>query len=189
MTRVALLLAGIAPFAVAVPAAAQSMDHSMHGSKPASKPAPAPATEPPVEAPMDHGNMQGMDMAPEASTCPPEHAAMGHCTAGDKASEKLAADMGAMEPDTAAPSDADCPPNMPKWATAPRKPAPPIRRPRSRGWKICREWRRCREWKRCLGWAARAERTCRPAMLPLRRPRRLVCRPHLPESRNGTFAA
>lgn len=76
MTRIALLLSGIAPLAFAVPAAAQSMDHSMHGSKPAAAPAP----DVPVEVPMDHDGMQGMDMAPEAPTCPPEHAAMGHCT-------------------------------------------------------------------------------------------------------------
>ena len=62
MTRIALLLSGIAPLAFAVPAAAQSMDHSMHGSKPAAAPAP----DVPVEVPMDHDSMQGMDMAPEA---------------------------------------------------------------------------------------------------------------------------
>lgn len=56
MTRVALLLAGLAPLAFAVPAAAQSMDHSAHGSQPAAEP------------------------APEAPGCTPEHAAMGHCT-------------------------------------------------------------------------------------------------------------
>src|SRR3546814_11101683 len=84
MTRVALLLAGIAPLAFAVPAAAQSMDHSMHGAAPAPTPAPsptpAPVAQPAPVAPaegsveqMDHGNMQGMDMEPEASSCPPEH--------------------------------------------------------------------------------------------------------------------
>ncbi|WP_428631765.1 copper resistance protein B [Sphingopyxis sp.] len=62
MTRIALLLAGIAPLAGAVPAVAQSMDHSMHG------PAPAP-TAAPVKEPMD--------------PCSPEHAAMGHCTPKD----------------------------------------------------------------------------------------------------------
>src|SRR3546814_7340588 len=81
MTRVALLLAGIAPLAFAVPAAAQSMDHSMHGAAlaptPAPSPTPAPVAQPAPEAPaegsveqMDHGNMQGMDMEPEASSCP-----------------------------------------------------------------------------------------------------------------------
>ena len=56
MNRVALLLAGLAPLAFAVPAAAQSMDHSAHGSQPVADP------------------------APEAPGCTPEHAAMGHCT-------------------------------------------------------------------------------------------------------------
>src|SRR3546814_13234824 len=85
MTRVALLLAGIAPLAFAVPAAAQSMDHSMHGAAPAPTPAPSPtpapvaqpAPEAPAEGPvgqMDHGNMQGMDMKPQASSVPPQHA-------------------------------------------------------------------------------------------------------------------
>ena len=46
MTRVALLLAGIAPLAFAVPAAAQSMDHSMHGAAPAPTPAPSPTPAP-----------------------------------------------------------------------------------------------------------------------------------------------
>jgi copper resistance protein B len=47
-----LRLAGIASIAFAVPAAGQSMDHSGHGEKQES----------------------------EAPDCPPEHAAMGHCT-------------------------------------------------------------------------------------------------------------
>src|SRR3546814_16281412 len=91
MPRVALVRGGIAPLAFAVPAAAQSMDHSMHGAAPAPTPAPsptpAPVAQPAPEAPaegsveqMHHGNMQGMDLEPEASTCPPEHAAKGHCT-------------------------------------------------------------------------------------------------------------
>ncbi len=67
MTRVALLLAGLAPFAFAVPAAAQSMDHSGHGSRPAAEP------------------------APEASGCTSEHAAMGHCIP-KAAPDKRAAD-------------------------------------------------------------------------------------------------
>ena len=112
MTRIALLLAGIAPFAVAVPAAAQTMDHSMHGAAPAAQPAPAeaPGCTPehaaighctPEAAPAadgdahaghgkGHGKGHGaghamdpaMDQAPAPSDpdCPPEHAAMGHCT-------------------------------------------------------------------------------------------------------------
>src|SRR3546814_17337099 len=106
MTRVALLLAGIAPRAFAGPAAAQSMDHSMHGAAPAPTPAPsptpAPVAQPAPEAPaegsveqMDHGNMQGMDMEPEASSCPPEHAAKGHCTPEAEAKDKSASDMDA----------------------------------------------------------------------------------------------
>ncbi len=123
MTRIALLLAGIAPLAFAVPAVAQSMDHSMHGSTPAPTPAPSPApvAQPTPEAPaegsmeqMDHSGMQGMDMAPEASSCLPEHAAMGHCTPEAEASDKGASDMGAMDHGTAQPSDPDCPPEHAK---------------------------------------------------------------------------
>lgn len=135
MTRLALLLSGIAPLAFAAPAAAQSMDHSMHGAAPAPTPAPsptptpapAPVAQPAPKAPaevsmeqMDHNGMPGMDMEPEASTCPPEHAAMGHCSPEAEASEKDAMDHG-----TAATSDPDCPPEhakmghcTPKDATA-----------------------------------------------------------------------
>lgn len=63
MTRVATLLSGIVLLAFAAPAAAQSMDHSMHG------PAPAPADQP--------------SAGTTAPSCPPEHAAMGHCTPED----------------------------------------------------------------------------------------------------------
>src|SRR3546814_2753782 len=77
MTRVSLLRAGISPLAFAVPAAAQSMDHSMHGEAPAPTPAPSPtpapvaqpAPEAPAEAPgeqLAHGNTPGLDMEPEA---------------------------------------------------------------------------------------------------------------------------
>ncbi|HET6525480.1 MULTISPECIES: copper resistance protein B [unclassified Sphingopyxis] len=127
MTRVALLLAGIAPLTFAVPAAAQSMNHSMHGAAPAPTPvpsptpAPAPVAQPAPEAPaegsmeqMDHGNMQGMDMEPEASSCPPEHAAMGHCTPEAEAPDKGASDMGAMDHGAPQPSDPDCPPEHAK---------------------------------------------------------------------------
>jgi copper resistance protein B len=95
MTRIALLLAGIAPFVLAVPAAAQSMDHSMHGSQPAPEPASEAPACTPEHAAMGHctlesapaektsdPDMKAMDHGAPASdpACPPEHAAMGHCT-------------------------------------------------------------------------------------------------------------
>ncbi|MBJ7498952.1 MAG: copper resistance protein B [Sphingopyxis sp.] len=138
MTRIAFLLAGIAPLAFAVPAAAQSMDHSMHGSAPAPTPAPTPAPvaspppTAPAEEPMDHGSMQGMDMAPEPSSCPPEHAAMGHCTPDAEASAKPATGMGTMEMEASSSSDPDCPPEhakmghcTPKASSADAMPAMP----------------------------------------------------------------
>lgn len=94
MTRAALFLAGIAPLAFAVPAAAQTIDHSMHGA--AATPAPAPKP------------------APEAPGCTAEHAAMGHCTLDPASPEKEAPDAGAQDMqamDRDAPaSDPDCPP-------------------------------------------------------------------------------
>ena len=125
MTRVALLLAGIAPLAFAVPAAAQSMDHSMHGAAPAPTPAPSPTPAPVAqsapEAPaegsmeqMDHGNMQGMDMEPEASSCPPEHAAMGHCTPKGAIAEAMVAAKGASGTDLP-PGDATAPAPPSDW--------------------------------------------------------------------------
>ena len=63
MTRVALLLAGIAPLAFAVPAAAQSMDHSMHGAAPAPTPAPSPTPAPvaqPAAAPIEPPQVQAL---------------------------------------------------------------------------------------------------------------------------------
>ncbi len=114
MIRIALLLSGIAPLVFAVPAAAQSMDHSMHGPKPAPEAAPAPAPKAPVEEPMDHDSMQGMDMAPDASTCPPEHAAMGHCTPKADTGDTMAGmeNMPGMEamPGTDGASGTDLPP-------------------------------------------------------------------------------
>lgn len=138
MTRIALLLAGIAPLAFAVPAAAQSMDHSMHGSAPAPAPASAPTPAPGPSASgesmeqMDHGSMQPMDMEPKAPSCSPEHAAMGHCTPeeenpgkGVDTPGKDAPAMGAMDHGTPPASDPDCPPEhakmghcAPKGATA-----------------------------------------------------------------------
>ncbi|HJS11524.1 copper resistance protein B [Sphingopyxis sp.] len=136
MTRIALLLAGIAPLAFAVPAAAQSMDHSMHGAAPAPTPAPSPVPAPKAPAAtdtaadgsieqMDHGAMPGMDMEPEASTCPPEHAAMGHCTPASEASGKDASDMGAMDGASPAP-DPDCPPEHAKMGHCTPKVADPM---------------------------------------------------------------
>jgi len=118
--RFAYLLSGIAPLMLAAPAMAQPMDHSMHGSAPtpapSPPPAPVPATQPAPEAPaegsaemMDDGAMQGMDMAPDASTCAPEHAAMGHCTP-----EPDVPDMGAMDHAAQPASDPDCPPEHAK---------------------------------------------------------------------------
>ena len=72
MTRIAFLLSSIAPLAfAAVPAAAQSMDHSTHGSTPAPAPSHSPAqvAKPAPEAPaeqMDHDSMPVMDMEPKA---------------------------------------------------------------------------------------------------------------------------
>ncbi len=123
MTRVALLLAGIAPFAFAPPAAAQSMDHSMHGTAqtPAPKPAPAPAPSPAPVAPpaptgdapaepMDHGAMEDMGPPVEALGCAPEHAAMGHCTLEPGPMNNGGRSMGAMDHGAMSPSDPDCPP-------------------------------------------------------------------------------
>src|SRR3546814_17880995 len=54
MTRVALLLAGIAPLVFAVPAAAPPMDHSMHGAATAPTPAPSPTPTPAPVAQPEH---------------------------------------------------------------------------------------------------------------------------------------
>ena len=119
MTRIALLLLGIAPLAFAAPAAAQSMDHSMHGQAPAPKPAPtpspapvarpAPSGETPAE-PMDHGAMQDMSAPVETQTCAPEHAAMGHCTPAPAPMEMSEPEGGAMDHGAMQASDPDCPP-------------------------------------------------------------------------------
>ena len=109
MTRLALLLAGIAPLAFATPATAQSMDHSTHGWAPAPAPTPSSAPETPAEEPMDHDGMQGMNMEPEASRCSLEHAAMGHCKPVAGTSDQASSDMGAMDHGTPPPSDPDCP--------------------------------------------------------------------------------
>ena len=119
MTRIALLLLGIAPLAFAAPAAAQSMDHSMHGQAPAPTPAPTPSPAPvasptpssetPAE-PMDHGAMQDMVAPAEAPICAPEHAAMGHCTPAPAPMEMSEPEREAMDHGAMPASDPDCPP-------------------------------------------------------------------------------
>jgi copper resistance protein B len=138
MTRIALLLAGIAPLAFAAPAAAQPMDHSVHGSQPAPDSAPeAPACTPehaamghctldsaPPESDVpdktaDDGKMKAMDHGAPASDpdCPPEHASMGHCTP----KQAPAHDMAAMQGTTGAsgtdlpPGEAPAPPPPGDW--------------------------------------------------------------------------
>src|SRR5690606_26958732 len=99
MTRIALLLSGIAPFLFAVPAAAQPMDHSMHGSQPAAK------------------------LAPEVPACTPEHAAMGHCTLDSAPAEEAPApDMKAMDHGALA-ADPACPPEHAAMGHCTPKPA------------------------------------------------------------------
>jgi len=86
MTRTLVFFAGTALLAFASPAAAQSMDHS---------------------------SMSGMAMdqaEARTSACPPEHAAMGHCTA-EADSPKPAPTM---EEPAAGPVDPDCPPEHAK---------------------------------------------------------------------------
>ncbi|HJS09865.1 copper resistance protein B [Sphingopyxis sp.] len=90
MTRIALFLSSMVPLALAAPAAAQSTDHEMHGSTPA----PAPVAEPSAEPP----------------SCPPEHAAMGHCTPEPEPMDKSGPAMDAMDHGAMSPSDPDCPP-------------------------------------------------------------------------------
>lgn len=102
MSRVALLLAGIAPFAFAAPAAAQPVDHSMHGAQPAPEP------------------------AAEAPACTPEHAAMGHCTldgAPPESDPKAGSEMKATD-HGAPPSDPDCPPEHASMGHCTPKQAP-----------------------------------------------------------------
>jgi copper resistance protein B len=130
MTRAVLFLAGTAALAFAAPAAAQSMDHkSMPGmtmptGKPAPKLAPAP-TEPAPVPEMDHG---GMGIKSEASSCAPEHAAMGHCTpetaAPKQDASEAAPEMGATDHSTAPTSDPDCPPEHAKMGHCTPKVAP-----------------------------------------------------------------
>ena len=119
MTRTAFFLAGAALLAFASPAAAQSMDHSsMPGMKKPVEPAQPVAETPPASQPqsepaampeMDQGKMpfikmDGADAV--ATTCAPEHAAMGHCAAEPAPSKPAMA----MEEPVAAPVDPDCPP-------------------------------------------------------------------------------
>lgn len=138
MTRLALLLAGIAPLAFAVPAAAQTIDHSTHGAAATPAPDPKPAPEapgctaehaamghctldpaPPEREAPDTGapDMKAMDQDAPVSDpdCPPEHAAMGHCTP----KQAIAHDMATM-PETAGASGTDLPPGD---AAAPAPPS------------------------------------------------------------------
>ncbi|WP_077147855.1 copper resistance protein B [Sphingopyxis sp. KK2] len=107
MIRATLLLSGIAALAFAGSAKAQSMDHSMHG------PAPAPTTQP-----------------AKAPACPPEHAAMGHCTPDAQTPQPREADaempaMGAMDHGAPVPADPDCPPAHASMGhCTPKAPAP-----------------------------------------------------------------
>jgi copper resistance protein B len=135
MTRIALLLAGIAPLAFAVPAAAQSMDHMMHGSQPATKPAAETSgctaehaamghcklDSTPVEKSPDAG-MKAMDHGapPSDPDCPPEHASMGHCTpkappSRDMANMPEVAGAGSASGTDLPPGDAPAPPPPDEW--------------------------------------------------------------------------
>jgi copper resistance protein B len=104
MIRISSLLAGLASIAFAVPAAGQSMDHSAHGQ------APAPA-------PSGHGAMEhkGHGAAPEvvAPDCPPEHAAMGHCTI--KAPEHVMPEPSGASGTDLPPGNAPAPPPPGEW--------------------------------------------------------------------------
>ena len=100
MSRIALFLTGIASIAVAVPAAGQSMDHSSHG------PAPAPAPSAPDA--MEH--KARVEATPD---CPPEHAAMGHCT--PKAPKQVMQAPGGASSTDLPPGNAPAPPPPGDW--------------------------------------------------------------------------
>ena len=77
----ALLLAAVG-MTVAVPAVAQTMDHSAHMpgmTMPAAKPSVDPSC-PPEHAAMGHCTPKTPVATPPDPSCPPQHAAMGHCT-------------------------------------------------------------------------------------------------------------
>lgn len=124
--KIPLILAAMPSLALAVPAAAQTMDHSnMPGMKmpatpaparikPKAKPAPRPAAKP--VRPTPHAGHALPVQTPRAAqapasdpACPPEHAAMGHCTpavpAAGEAGPPAADDMSAM-PGMSAPAPA-----------------------------------------------------------------------------------
>lgn len=91
------LLVACSTFAIAAPAAAQGVDHSQHNQS-----AP-PAGEP--SAPSEKAD----------ASCPPEHAAMGHCTPAAAADPHAGHHSAPQVEDTAsqsnpAPADPDCPP-------------------------------------------------------------------------------
>lgn len=82
-TLISLLATSI--LALSTPLAAQTMDHSQHGSAQAGakKAAPRPAAKPAAKpAPKARKSPAPARPAPPQSdpSCPPEHAAMGHCT-------------------------------------------------------------------------------------------------------------
>ncbi|MBB6425759.1 copper resistance protein B [Sphingopyxis sp. JAI128] len=93
MTRRALFLAGIASLAVAVPAAAQTMDHSAHGS---------------------HSAQQREADAP---ACTPEHASMGHCTPMSAPAHDMEAifETAGKSGTDLPPGDAPAPPPPTEW--------------------------------------------------------------------------
>jgi len=114
MIRVWTLLASLSAIAIAVPAAAQSMQGMDHSTMPGMQQTPSPPPTPVPTAQQAPADMEGMDhesqgeIAPAektaASTCLPEHAAMGHCKAEDS-------DMASPEPmPSPETNDPDCPP-------------------------------------------------------------------------------
>jgi copper resistance protein B len=81
--KMPFLLAATSAIAFAAPAVGQTMDHSnMPGMKMPAKPAPKPGpAAKPDSKPVAPAKPTDVQAAPaENSICPPEHAAMGHCT-------------------------------------------------------------------------------------------------------------
>ncbi|WP_168452167.1 copper resistance protein B [Sphingopyxis microcysteis] len=115
MMRASLLLAGLSGLAFAVPAAAQSGHGGHHGAPPAAPEAPSSTGA------MDRGSHAGHGEAAPATadaSCPPEHAAMGHCTP----------DEAAMVPHDA-PTDPACPPEHAAMGHCTPKAAAPTPQP------------------------------------------------------------
>jgi copper resistance protein B len=141
----ALLLATTAIFglAIAAPAAAQSMDHSQHMSgmkmpAPAAKPEPSakaagPAARRPAAKPTPQPvarraavKAQAAPAQPQAApdaSCPPEHAAMGHCTPA-AASKPVGAPPPAQPAASPAGTDPACPPEHAAMGHCTPKPSP-----------------------------------------------------------------